>query len=101
MSVAQTSIAAFYKIKPELGARQQEVFDELVGLGRASNQTLAYCLKLQINQVTPRVNELVKLGKIEVDGVEMGDFGHVVKVWRPVQNKPEQIDMFIEQDCAV
>lgn len=101
MSVAQTSKEAFAKIQPELNGRRLEVFDELVARGRASNQTLAYSLKWSINRVTPRINELVKLGKVECVGVERGMYGNTVKVWAPAPEKPEQLDLLdMVQDCG-
>ncbi len=96
MTVAITSIVAYHKIKPELGARQQTVLDALSELGRASNQDLADYLRWEINKITPRSNELVKMGKMEADGIKMGRFGHSVKVWKVT---PIQTSLLNEQDC--
>jgi len=49
----------------ELGERQQQVFKGFTKLQRATNLEVSRELKLPINQVTPRTNELVKMGLLE------------------------------------
>ena len=62
MQVRQTSIEAYSRIKKELGKRQQEVYDGFLGNGTCTNLELSKSLGIPINQITPRTNELVKLG---------------------------------------
>lgn len=67
MSVRDTSVAAYKEIKPDVGEKQALI---LGTIGRAkrpvNNQEIAKFLKKPINTVTPRTNELVKLGRVEL-----------------------------------
>lgn len=60
----QTSIQAYNDIKPQLGQRQQQIYDAIKKFGCPTNLELSKWLGIPINQVTPRTNELVKLGKV-------------------------------------
>jgi len=63
-----TSLEAFEAIKHKLGLAQQSVLDvfyENPDIKDWTNRELADKLKWQINCVTPRTNELVKLGYLE------------------------------------
>ena len=62
--IQETSRNAYHEIKKELGRRQVEVLHALEMLGEACNLAIADYLHLPINQVTPRVNELVKAGVV-------------------------------------
>ena len=64
MLVKQTSLESYSRIKKELGTRQQEVYDGFLGNGSCTNLELSKLLSIEINQVTPRTNELVKLGLV-------------------------------------
>lgn len=57
-----TSLDAFTDIQPELGDRQKLVLAGIKELKSPTNLELSVHLKIPINQVTPRTNELVKLG---------------------------------------
>lgn len=59
-----TSIQAFNEIKPELGARQLHVFETIKKLGTPTNLELSKYLRIPINQITPRTNELMKMGYV-------------------------------------
>lgn len=59
----QTSIDAYHSIK--INPRQQQVLDQMSVSGCCSNEKLSKLLKLPINQITPRVLELRKLGVIK------------------------------------
>ena len=63
----QTSIEAYNAIKKELGQRQQEVYDGFLGNGSCTNLEISKAMGIPINSVTPRTNELVKLGRIVKD----------------------------------
>ena len=83
MQVKQTSIEAYSRIKKELGKRQQEVYDGFLGNGTCTNLELSRLLGIPINQITPRTNELVKLGFItEVEKRECSISGKKAISWR-------------------
>ena len=66
MTVRDTSLETYYKeVKPHLNVKQQTIYIALQMSKRpVCNQELADYLQQPINTVTPRVNELVKLGKV-------------------------------------
>ena len=67
--IAETSQLAFkHDVVPTLGARQQAVMECLSSLKEATNLELSKHLDWPINTVTPRINELVKLGVVEQIG---------------------------------
>ena len=83
MQVKQTSIEAYSRIKKELGKRQQEVYDGFLGNGTCTNLELSRLLGIPINQITPRTNELVKLGLVtDVEKRECGISGKKAIAWR-------------------
>ena len=57
-----TSLLAYTDIKPELGERQQKVLDAIKTLGCPTNLEISKYLKIPINSITPRTNELVEQG---------------------------------------
>jgi len=61
-----TSLDAYNEVKPQLGQRQREVYDAIKELGSVTNNELSHYLRLPINQITPRTNELVKMGYVMV-----------------------------------
>ncbi len=64
-SVRETSLLSFFgEVVPSLGARQELVCALLSVRGPLSNAEIARELELSINSVTPRVNELRKLGRV-------------------------------------
>lgn len=67
--IQQTSIKAFESIQKSLGDRQKKVYLALCDLQAANNLILARRLGLPINQVTPRVLELRKLGLVIKDSM--------------------------------
>lgn len=62
--ITETSRLAYEKIKPELGARQLQVYNALKKLEFATNTMIANNLNLPINTITPRVHELRKKGLV-------------------------------------
>ncbi len=83
MQVRQTSIEAYSRIKKELGKRQQEVYDGFLGNGTCTNLELSRLLGIPINQITPRTNELVKLGfVVEVEKRQCSVSGKKAIAWR-------------------
>ena len=63
MSIQTTSLAAFHGLR-NLPTKKQMVFDALALIEPACNLDIAYELKWPINRVTPRMNELVKDGRV-------------------------------------
>lgn len=59
MPVQQTSIDAFHESNT-IGSNQQKVYEVIKTLGPCCNLDIAYCLRIPINRITPRTNELVK-----------------------------------------
>ncbi len=66
--VQSTSEDAFREIAPKLSNRQEKVLDALSILGTASNKEIAEKLGRPINEVTPRMLELRKLGLVVCAG---------------------------------
>ena len=77
----QTSIDAYREIMTKLGPRQQIVYDQMQVSGPCTNQKMADLLGWEINQITPRMNELVKLGYAKKMDEEPGKYGKMVIVW--------------------
>ncbi len=65
-NTTETSKNAFEEIRPTLGARQLQVYNAIQKLGCPTNLEISNWLKLPINQITPRTNELVKGGYVAI-----------------------------------
>ena len=68
----QTSLYAYYQLKSdpiEFGTKQEIVYNEIERIGPATDKQIAGSLNFQINSVTPRRGELVKMGIIEKKGI--------------------------------
>ena len=59
----QTSIISFQNL--QIGNRQKIVLNAFMKYGACSNLEISTWSNIPINQVTPRTNELVKLGLIK------------------------------------
>lgn len=57
-----TAIKSYHSIIDSLPEKRKEVFDMLKILKVACNMDISEALGLPINRITPRMNELVKLG---------------------------------------
>lgn len=64
--------------------RQQQVLNYLRDKGPSCNRTISQELPLDINCVTPRINELVKLGKVKEHHKDTGPTGRKVIFWSVV-----------------
>ena len=64
----ETSIEAYNSIQVSLGKRQKNVHDMIKKNGSVTNRELSTLLQMPINQITPRTNELVKMGLVIQDG---------------------------------
>jgi predicted transcriptional regulator len=85
--VQETSACAFLtEILPTLGQRQKAIYDNLVQHGPSTNLEVAYRLPRAINTITPRMNELVKLGVVhEVGRRPCRHSGRMAIVWQAVE----------------
>lgn len=64
--IRDTSLAAYSEVKRTLGARQKEVLQAFKDSPRPlANREIASILKLEINQITPRVKELREKNLVE------------------------------------
>lgn len=59
--IQQTSKEAFIEILPKVGERQDQVLEHLGWVGEVTDRMIAASLKLPINCITGRRNELVHL----------------------------------------
>lgn len=67
MGVRDTSLAAYKEVEQKLGERQKMVLDTIrIAKRPVNNQEIANHLGVPINTITPRTNELVELGKVEL-----------------------------------
>lgn len=83
--IQQTSFEAFLQLNESgtLGAKQYQVYKAIESLGIASNLDIAYELQWPINRVTPRTNELVKSGRVEIATKDIDKHtGKKVIFWR-------------------
>lgn len=62
----QTSLIAYDEIKRSLGLRHLQVLKAIEDLKEANNLMISQYLQIPINSVTPRTNELLKMGKVKV-----------------------------------
>lgn len=78
-----TSLDTYQQIKLELGDRQKMVLETIRILGCPTNLELSKYLNIPINQITPRTNELVKLGIVtECEKRECSISHRTVYSWR-------------------
>ncbi len=67
-NIQSTSRLAYETIKPELGDRQRAVYEEIKKLQPCTNMEIGHSMYVSINNVTPRTNELVKMGYVHAWG---------------------------------
>jgi len=80
-NVQHTSIDAYYSLN--LSKRQSMIYYWINHLGNATNLEISHRSKIPINQVTPRTNELVKIGLVEpFEYRKCGVSGRRVIAWR-------------------
>lgn len=79
MTVANTSREAYQSIKKKLGRNQSIVYRTLKAKSRASREQLADMLGWPINEVTPRVRELIDYGMVSTDGRMVAKSGKSVE----------------------
>ena len=69
-----TSILAYAEVLETLGERQREVYKVLLKLKSCNNVMIANYLRLPINSITPRINELRKKHIVMMDKKELCPF---------------------------
>lgn len=87
MSVAETSINSYRNIDPDkVENRRDKILVHIAGMHHPCNADLCRATGIPINCVTPRTNELVKLGLVENGGTKIDPFTNMtVKWWRPTE----------------
>ncbi len=79
-----TSLLAYAYVLENLGERQALVYAVIRRLKSVSNYKIAKKLNLPINRVTPRVNELRKLGVVMQHKKDMcPETNRLVIYWKP------------------
>lgn len=96
--IAQTSLFAYNNIK-RLGAKQEEVFEAVRELGRATNEEIADHLGWAINRVTGRTNELRRFGYLTVDGTKKSKSGMSAKVLVVTDPQDRKLREILANDC--
>ena len=66
--IQDTSLETYKVLIPELGIRQQQIYDIITKHNNVSNLDLSRISKLPINSVTPRVKELRDKGLVILGG---------------------------------
>lgn len=103
MTVAETSRLAYTGIK-KLGDKQEAVRDAISELGTANNKQVAKYLGWEINRVTGRVNELVRMGFVALERVDVSSEGRKVKFWSvttPFETPPKAVSwLYDTDDCG-
>ena len=86
-NVSKTSKDSYKKLVESntIGRKQMKVYKSLKSLGRATNRMLANDLKWDINRVTGRVTELVKLNLVTSDDTYKDrETNRTVTLWKCV-----------------
>ena len=92
--IATTTREAYRSIT-DLGNRQQQVFDAIEAMGSASNEQVSEKLRLPIQSVTGRVNELARYGYLAVVGTTFTKSGRLAKLWAisdPQDKRVKELD---------
>lgn len=77
----QTSLFAYQEIKQVLSDRQKEVYEAIRAMNRPfTDKELAHFMGYEINKITPRRGELVKLGLLQKKDVVKRD-GRSAILW--------------------
>lgn len=91
--IRETSKEALASIK-DLGHRRTQVYSIIQQLGQACNLDIAQELHMPINSITPRTNELVKMGYVEKSHIAPNRFtGKKVIYWK-LRAKEKQLTLF-------
>lgn len=85
MTVTATSKEAYQSVKKKLGLKQSIVYSTLKAKGRASREELCDLLGWPINEITPRVRELI-------------DYGMIVKQGRTISKSGKSVEALVITD---
>jgi predicted transcriptional regulator len=88
--VSQTSLLAYWEVKPKVGTKQEEVYRAIVELGRCYDTEIAEKLGWTINRITNRRGELYETGLIEKAGMGKNKNGYTVQLWQARLIKPKK-----------
>ena len=86
-NITQTSMLAWFEVKPKLGEKQANVLEALELKYPATDKMLAAYLGWPINCVTPRRNELVKKGKVVEARIDKDITGRKATYWKPARTQ--------------
>jgi predicted transcriptional regulator len=91
-----TAVQSYHDIVDSLPDRRMAVYNALLELKTACNLDVAEFLKLPINRITPRMNELVSLGVVTEDhrGI-CGTTGRRVIYWKGNRNETYEQSSFL------
>jgi DNA-binding MarR family transcriptional regulator len=79
--IQQTTLEAWNSIQANMNKRQAEVYAAIRVMGGATNLQVSRFLGLPINSVTPRVQELRKLGEIQEGEIVIQETGRSAIRW--------------------
>lgn len=83
MSYQQTSLFAYADAKKSLGKRQVMVYHAIKENPGIDNLAISNLLGIAINSITPRVQELRKLGRVKEAGKKVSPLtGRKVMTWK-------------------
>lgn len=83
-----TSLEAWFKVKSELNNRQNAVLDAIQHIIYTKNTCptnleISHYMRIPINCITPRTNELRKLGRLFLNGKRFCKItGNLARTWR-------------------
>ena len=89
-----TSLQSFEKILPRIGERQHQVLEHLSWVGNATNAMIAASIKLPINCVTGRTNELVKMRCVIAVGKEECPVTHGIATFWQITDRGNEVIAF-------
>lgn len=79
--ISNTSREAYTSIKPSVNLKQSIVYEIIKKYQPVANDKIAEILGWEINKITGRVNELVRLGFIEHYGYSLTKSKRRAKTW--------------------
>jgi hypothetical protein len=99
MVVCQTSLDSFilFKNRHKDTTIKKKIYDYIVENPDISAKTLSFFLDIDINVVTPRINELCKEGLVFSVNQGISDRGYKCCLWRAVINENVNNVLRIEQ----
>lgn len=96
-----TAIQSYHEIIDSLPDRRKRVYEALLELKTACNLDVAEFLDLPINRITPRMNELVKLGVVTEDHRGLcGRTGKRVIYWKVNREEKYEQSNFLRNEVV-